>query len=125
MRGIHGSNPVRVRERRAVRGRVCSVISVTERLPDDFSVALAATVAERGVFGARLYYASEVGSTNDLAAAAADRGEPEGTTFVAGAQTAGRGRLGRLWVSPPRARRYFSTIRRRPSLAPRVSPVGK
>src|SRR5258708_10425123 len=101
MRGIHGSNPVRVREIRAIRGRVFSVISVTERLPDDFSVALAATVAERGVFGARLYYASEVGSTNDLAAAAADRGEPEGTTFVAGAPRAGAGAGRGPRVSPP------------------------
>jgi BirA family biotin operon repressor/biotin-[acetyl-CoA-carboxylase] ligase len=100
------------------------VISVTERLPDDFSVALAATVAERGVFGARLLYAAEVGSTNDLAAAAADRGEPEGTTFVAGAQTAGRGRRGRTWFSPPDAGLYVSTIVRRASLAPWLTLAG-
>ena len=87
--------------------------SVAERLPEEFAAALAATVAERGVFGARLHYAAEVGSTNDLASAAADRGEPEGTTFVAGAQTAGRGRLGRTWFSPPDAGLYLSTIVRR------------
>ena len=44
---------------------------MSERLPDEFAAALAATVAERGAFGARLMYATEVGSTNDLAAAAA------------------------------------------------------
>ena len=35
--------------------------------------------------------------------AAAEQGEPEGTSYVAGAQTAGRGRLGRTWFSPPDA----------------------
>jgi BirA family biotin operon repressor/biotin-[acetyl-CoA-carboxylase] ligase len=95
-----------------------------DRLPEEFAAALAATVAERGVFGARLTYAPEVGSTNDLAAAAAERGEPEGTTFVAGAQTAGRGRLGREWFSPPGAGLYVSTIVRRASLAPWITLAG-
>lgn len=97
---------------------------MTERLPDDLAAALAATVAERGVFGARLSYASEVGSTNDLAAAAAERGAPEGTTFVAGAQTAGRGRLGRTWFSPPGAGLYVSTIVRRASAVPWITLAG-
>lgn len=98
--------------------------SVAERLPDEFAAALAATVVERGAFGAKLRYASEVSSTNDLAAAAADRGEPEGTTFVAAAQTAGRGRLGRTWFSPPDAGLYLSTIIRRASLAPWITLAG-
>jgi len=101
-----------------------SVSSVAEHLPEEFAAALTATVAERGHFGARLHYAAEVGSTNDLAAAAADRGEPEGTTFVAGAQTAGRGRLGRSWFSPPDAGLYMSTIVRRVSLAPWITLAG-
>lgn len=94
---------------------------MAERLPDELSVALAATVAERGHFGARLHYANEAGSTNDLAAAAADRGEPEGTTVVAGAQTAGRGRLGRPWFSAPGAGLYFSVVIRRASIAPWIT----
>jgi BirA family biotin operon repressor/biotin-[acetyl-CoA-carboxylase] ligase len=90
-------------------------------LPDDLRHALRESAAGRGVFGARLHYAPEVGSTNDLAAAAAERGAPEGTTFVAGAQTAGRGRLGRSWFSPPGAGLYFSTIIRRASVAPWIT----
>ena len=86
--------------------------------PQDVRAALAATEAERGVFGAQLFYAAEVGSTNDLASAAAERGVPEGTTFVAGAQTAGRGRLGRTWHSPPGAALYCSIVVRRASVAP-------
>ena len=93
-------------------------------LPSDFVSALAATEAERGGFGARMFYFTETGSTNDLAAAAADRGDAEGTTFVAGAQTAGRGRLGRLWFSPPGAGLYMSTIVRRRSIAPWITLAG-
>jgi BirA family biotin operon repressor/biotin-[acetyl-CoA-carboxylase] ligase len=93
-------------------------------LPDDLRRALAATAPERGVFGARLFYAAEVTSTNDLAAAAAERGEPEGATIVAGAQTAGRGRLGRAWFSPPGAGLYLSTIVRRTALVPWITLAG-
>lgn len=42
-------------------------------------------------------------STNADVAAAVAAGEPEGLVVVAERQTAGRGRLGRSWVSPPRA----------------------
>jgi BirA family biotin operon repressor/biotin-[acetyl-CoA-carboxylase] ligase len=45
----------------------------------------------------------ETGSTNADAARAAREGEPEGLVVVAEAQTAGRGRRGRAWTSPPRA----------------------
>ena len=90
-------------------------------IPEDVARSLAATVAERGVFGARLHYFTEVPSTNDLAAKAAERGEPEGTTFVAAAQTAGRGRLGRVWFSPPGAGLYFSIVIRRASIAPWIT----
>jgi BirA family biotin operon repressor/biotin-[acetyl-CoA-carboxylase] ligase len=98
--------------------------SESDDVPADITVALAATAAERGVFGARLHYASEVGSTNDLASAAADRGDPEGTTFVAGAQTAGRGRLGRTWFSPPGSGLYVSTIVRRATVVPWITLAG-
>ena len=93
-------------------------------IPPEFARPLDVTRAERGAFGARLHYAPEVTSTNDLAAAAAERGDPEGTTFVAGAQTKGRGRLGRTWFSPPGAGLYISTIVRRRALAPWITLAG-
>src|SRR6185436_3623981 len=99
-------------------------LSVEERLPFEFEAALAATVVERGVFGARLHYFAETGSTNDLASAAAERGEREGTTFVAGSQTAGRGRRGREWFSPPGSGLYLSTIVRRASIGPWLTLAG-
>ncbi len=42
-----------------------------------------------------------IGSTNDAALAAARAGGPGRSWFVAHAQTAGRGRHGRTWISPP------------------------
>jgi BirA family biotin operon repressor/biotin-[acetyl-CoA-carboxylase] ligase len=103
---------------------VAEIAPSVPEIPDELIAALSATAAERGVFGARLFYAAEVTSTNDLAAAAAERGEPEGTTFVAGAQTAGRGRLGRAWFSPPGAGLYLSTIVRRTALVPWITLAG-
>ena len=100
------------------------MIVLTDALPLEFARALASTAAARGVFGARVVYHHETASTNDLAARAADRGEPEGSTFLASAQTAGRGRLGRTWVSPPGAGLYMSTIVRRRSLAPWITLAG-
>jgi BirA family biotin operon repressor/biotin-[acetyl-CoA-carboxylase] ligase len=53
----------------------------------------------------------ETGSTNaDLLACGT--AATEGAVLVAESQTAGRGRLGRLWVSPPRAALTFSVLLR-------------
>jgi len=43
----------------------------------------------------------ELASTNDRARALAEAGAPHGALVTAGAQTAGRGRQGRVWVAPP------------------------
>jgi BirA family biotin operon repressor/biotin-[acetyl-CoA-carboxylase] ligase len=45
----------------------------------------------------------EIGSTNAALAAAAGDDAPEGAVLVAEHQAAGRGRLDRVWTSPPRA----------------------
>ncbi|MER5455408.1 biotin--[acetyl-CoA-carboxylase] ligase [Micromonospora sp. NPDC002389] len=51
----------------------------------------------------RLELKVETGSTNADVAEAAREGEPEGLVVVAERQSAGRGRRGRAWQSPPRA----------------------
>jgi BirA family transcriptional regulator, biotin operon repressor / biotin---[acetyl-CoA-carboxylase] ligase len=101
-----------------------SSLTSSSSIVRDIQAALDATADARGVFGSRFHYDDEVGSTNDLAMRAAERGEPEGAVFVAGAQTAGRGRLGRTWFSPPGAGLYVSTIVRRPALAPWITLAG-
>ena len=49
----------------------------------------------------RLHRFDRLGSTNDEAKRLAARGEGHGTAVMAGEQTAGRGRRGRSWFSPP------------------------
>lgn len=55
---------------------------------------------------------AEVASTNDRALAWARRGAPHGAMVTADAQSAGRGRLGRPWASPPGEDLYVSLILR-------------
>ncbi len=87
-------------------------ITAAAQLPPDLVDALARSRAERGVFGERVFHVFETGSTNDLAARLAAGGAAEGTTVVAQAQSAGRGRLGRSWFSPPGAGLYASVVMR-------------
>lgn len=63
-----------------------------------------------GRFGQALHYRPSAPSTNDLALESALRGGPEGAVFLAGEQTAGRGRRGHDWFSPPGAGLYVSTF---------------
>jgi BirA family transcriptional regulator, biotin operon repressor / biotin---[acetyl-CoA-carboxylase] ligase len=60
------------------------------------------------------------GSTNDEAARLAGRGAPHGTVVSARRQTAGRGRLGRAWHSPP-GNLHLSVVLR-PALPPAAVP---
>ena len=51
--------------------------------------------------GKRILYFPRLSSTMDAARQEAVRGAAEGTVIIAGEQTAGRGRIQRLWLSPP------------------------
>src|SRR5882724_13282357 len=53
-----------------------------------------------------------VSSTNDVARDLAASGQPEGVCVIAREQTAGRGRQGRSWSSPPGEGLYISLILR-------------
>ncbi|MGE5584855.1 MAG: biotin--[acetyl-CoA-carboxylase] ligase [Bacillota bacterium] len=64
---------------------------------------------------------AEVDSTNAVARRMAEAGAPEGTCVVAETQTAGRGRMGRTWHSPPGG--LWLSVVLRPTVAPR--DVGK
>lgn len=68
-----------------------------------------------GGFWTELLVKDETGSTNADAAAAARAGAAEGLVVVAERQTAGRGRLDRRWVSPPRAGLTLSVLLKPPS----------
>ena len=69
-------------------------------------------------FGAVISYDEVLGSTNRRASELAKQGAVEGTLVVADHQTEGRGRLQRIWFSPPGMNLYASLI-----LRPAVPPV--
>jgi len=64
------------------------------------------------VVGKKLFVFEEIDSTNACAKTLAETGTPEGTVVVADFQTAGRGRLGRRWISEPGANLLFSLVLR-------------
>jgi BirA family biotin operon repressor/biotin-[acetyl-CoA-carboxylase] ligase len=67
--------------------------------------------------GWRIVWLDEVGSTNDVARAAAKRGIGERLAVFADLQTRGRGQHGRTWTTPPGRALLFSTLWRDPSVA--------
>jgi BirA family biotin operon repressor/biotin-[acetyl-CoA-carboxylase] ligase len=91
-------------------------------LPLDFRAELERLRPELGSFAGRVHYFTRVSSTNDIAAgllpAAAD-----GAVVFAEEQSAGRGRRGRVWLSPAGAGLYVSVIcRGNPSRAAAPAP---
>ncbi len=81
--------------------------------------ALRAAVVRPGGLWRSVEVTPVTGSTNADLLARAAAGEPEGAVLVAEQQNAGRGRLGRAWVSPPRAALTFSVLLR-PASVPRA-----
>src|SRR5262245_2137885 len=77
-------------------------------LPAELSEALSRVNLRR--LGNPILFFSTVGSTNDVATALASTGNHEGAVVIAEAQTAGRGRRGRVWFSPPGAGLYVSVL---------------
>jgi BirA family biotin operon repressor/biotin-[acetyl-CoA-carboxylase] ligase len=71
--------------------------------------------------GRNLVSKATTGSTNSDAATLGREGAPEGTVVIADAQTAGRGRLGRAWVSRPGLNLYVSVLLR-PTIVPAAAP---
>ena len=73
--------------------------------------------------GYRLDHRATVGSSNDEAKALARSGAPTGTIVWADEQTAGRGRRGRAWTSPP-GNLYLSLIQRPSGPPARAAQLG-
>lgn len=71
--------------------------------------------ATEGLAGTRfgpVAWDAEVDSTNRLLVDVARTGAPEGRVWVADHQTAGRGRLGRVWTAPPGSSLLVSVLLR-------------
>jgi BirA family transcriptional regulator, biotin operon repressor / biotin---[acetyl-CoA-carboxylase] ligase len=72
------------------------------------------------LFSSHILYHPFLDSTNASARTLATQGAPEGTLIITEGQTAGRGRRGRSWVSPPGANLLFSLLLRPPMDGDRV-----
>jgi len=64
------------------------------------------------IIGRRIEYYEELESTNTEALRLALENAPEGTVVIADAQSEGRGRLDRIWESPPSLNLYLSVVLR-------------
>jgi BirA family biotin operon repressor/biotin-[acetyl-CoA-carboxylase] ligase len=88
------------------------LISVPDRLyPEEIQASLPTRWMAR-----EIYYFDSIDSTNRLAFDLAREGAAHGTAVIAEAQTAGRGRLGRSFYSPPYRNLYTSVVLR-PSIS--------
>jgi BirA family biotin operon repressor/biotin-[acetyl-CoA-carboxylase] ligase len=72
------------------------------------------------VIGRDIRVFEETTSTNDVVEKLARDGVKEGVVVFAEAQTKGRGRLGRKWISPPHKGLWFSILLR-PDLRPQLT----
>jgi BirA family biotin operon repressor/biotin-[acetyl-CoA-carboxylase] ligase len=66
------------------------------------------------LLGQVVHYWDEVDSTNAALARLSKAGAGEGTVVVADAQTAGRGRIGKPWFSPPGVNLHLSVLLKPP-----------
>ena len=99
--------------------------TVTSQWSDLSRPPLSADRLQRALAGDRLWHAvmvvASTESTNALAAARARDGVPAGLVILAEEQTAGRGRLDRVWQSPARAGVLMSFVLR-PTTSPGTWP---
>ena len=80
----------------AVHGKGYHLVSV----PDVISQAEIECRLQTKWAGCSVFYCPVIDSTNVKAKRLADEGAPHGTLVVAGHQSAGKGRRGRVWESP-------------------------
>lgn len=92
------------------------------RRPDKLLPAELQPRLDTRTIGSRIVHYDEVASTADVARELAGKRAPEGTVVGAESQTAGRGRLGRSWVTPPGTAIALSVVLY-PPLSPSRAPV--
>jgi BirA family transcriptional regulator, biotin operon repressor / biotin---[acetyl-CoA-carboxylase] ligase len=81
-----------------------------DSLPPDLAAAIDAIAPRLPPLATSPLFFTTIGSTNDVAATLAGVPGAEGTVVIAETQTAGRGRRGHSWFSPPGAGLYVSVV---------------
>lgn len=91
--------------------------------PDTIAEEEIASRLHTNRMGKKICYFSSIDSTNAYARRIGEEGAPDGTLVIADEQTAGRGRSGRHWVTPPGTAIAF-TLLLKPDIPPsRISMV--
>ncbi len=93
-----------------------------EKVPDLLLPKLLRKSLSPGPFGKRIHHFFKTGSTNSIAMALGEQGEPHGTLVLAEEQTAGRGRAGHTWHSE-KTNGIYMTVLLRPPIAPLHAPI--
>lgn len=101
----------------ALPARGYRLVEVPDRLT---SLELGPLLSTRDI-GSTIHSFEQVTSTNDVAQKLAQEGARHGEVVVAESQTAGKGRRGRNWTSPPGLNLTFSVVLR-PNLPPHRAP---
>ena len=78
--------------------------------PDTIAAEEVASRLRTKWMGKKLYYFSTIDSTNQYAKKLGEEQAPDGTIVIADEQTAGKGRSGRHWVTPPKSAIAFTIL---------------
>jgi len=89
--------------------------------PDPLDAQTLSSLLTTRELGWAIHHHSSLPSTSDEAIALARAGAAQGEVVIADRQTAGRGRRGRSWLSPPKVNLHLSVILR-PDLPPQRAP---
>lgn len=112
---------------RALRRRSCRIEAAAARgyrlleVPDLVTPGEILAGLQTRLVGRELVYFAETDSTNLQAQRLGEEGAPDGTVVVADGQSAGKGRLGRRWHSPPGVNLHVSVLLR-PAVPPQRAP---
>src|SRR5579863_2201924 len=93
-----------------------------EKVPDILAPKLLHRRLPPGPLGKRIYHFFKTDSTNSVAMALGEKGEPHGTVVIAEEQTAGRGRAGHTWHSE-KTNGIYMTVLLRPPIPPQQAPL--
>ncbi len=91
--------------------------------PDTIAEEEVASILQTERVGKKIRYFSRIDSTNQYAKRIAEEGAEDGTLIIADEQTAGKGRSGRRWVTPPGEAIAFTLLLRPPLSPDRISMV--